>query len=129
MSTKMDRVVLFVEHLNDEESIEDVKYHFENMRYPEFVTVKDIKRTDIGEWDDNHELNKTDATLEQFEKYYPELQTADETELQKELQKERELRMKSEDEKDSLNREVSKLKRELEKFKGLDNILKEHYKG
>ena len=75
MSTKMDRVVLFVKHLEDDLSIEDVVYHLENSlsRFLEFVTVKDIKRADIGKWSDDHELNKITAKIEQYEKYYPEI--------------------------------------------------------
>ena len=126
MSTKMDRVVLYIKHLNDEPSKEEVKELLENIRYLDFIGVKDIKRADIGEWDDDHELNYLSATIEDFEKYFPELNST--TNVSDEITKERDLRMKAEDSLQKKEREVEQLKKKLEKFENLDSILKNHYK-
>lgn len=62
MGTKMHRAIIYIKDLNDDNTTESIKNYLENLRYLEFATVKDIRTTDIGEWDDDHELNLTSAT-------------------------------------------------------------------
>jgi hypothetical protein len=126
MSTKMDRVILYVKHLNDEPSKEEVKDLLEDMRYLDFVNVMDIKRTDIGEWDDDHKLNYLDATMKDYDKYFPELDSK--VNEKDEIAKERDLRMKAEKSFQKKEREVVELKKKLEKFEKLNSVLKDHYK-
>jgi hypothetical protein len=65
-TTKMHRVVLYVKDLNDTNSPEGLKDTFEGQKYPEFVTVGDIQTVDIGEWHDNHPLNKIGSDHESY---------------------------------------------------------------
>lgn len=67
MSTKkMHRVVLYVMELNDKYSPDQLKILFEQMRYPEFVHVGEIKTADIGEWKDEHPLNLPGGDYESY---------------------------------------------------------------
>jgi CBS domain containing-hemolysin-like protein len=44
---------------------DEIKFSLEGI-----VKIADIREADIGEFEDDHELNQTDATMEQHEKYF-----------------------------------------------------------
>lgn len=50
---------------------DDMRYHFDNMRYVNTVVI-DCSTAEIGEWSDDHELNQQSATPEQYRKYFKE---------------------------------------------------------
>ena len=56
-TTKMHRVILYVMDLGNEHTHESLTSELKSIKYPEFVTVGEIKTTDIGEWHDDHPLN------------------------------------------------------------------------
>jgi len=58
---KIEVLVIDFEDLGEE----DAKYQLGNMRHLD-VKVVDSKKVDIGEWDDDHPLNKTKG----WEEYY-----------------------------------------------------------
>lgn len=69
--TTMYRVVAFVKDLNSNAPTkEEVINQIEMNKYPEFIDVLEVDETDIGEWHDEHELNKT-MTTELALKYFP----------------------------------------------------------
>ena len=72
--TKLYRITSYVLDLNgNNPSIDDVVDQIEANRYPEFHYVKEVLETDIGEWDDDHKLNKMSATMKDFDAYFPEI--------------------------------------------------------
>lgn len=121
---KMHRVVVFVKDINNENSQADLKTYFENMRHPEFTSVLDIKTTTIGEYDDDHELNKTKATLAQHEAYFPELKQLSPEKVQQEIQKERELRIKAEDKANDLQSQIRTLEARLKNYQEIEALVK-----
>lgn len=69
--TKLYRVTAYVLDLNgDCPDKKSVIENIEHNRHPEFISVEEVFETDCGEWDDDHELNKTNAP---YEKYFPHL--------------------------------------------------------
>jgi hypothetical protein len=65
--SKMHRVVIYVTDLNGlEHTHESLKQELESLPCPEFVHVGEIKTTDIGEWHDEHPLNKIGANHEEY---------------------------------------------------------------
>lgn len=65
---KMHRIVTYVFDF-EEQPIEDVKAELQQMRHVS-LRVGDVQTVDIGEWDDDHELNKTATTNETFDGYF-----------------------------------------------------------
>ena len=54
-----------------EEHGEDVLIHdIENMKYYS-PNVMDIREADIGEWSDDHPLNKRDTCVEEYKRIFP----------------------------------------------------------
>jgi hypothetical protein len=50
-----------------------IRYHLENTKYPNYCispNVISIKEADIGEWSDDHPLNKLDTPKEQIDSYF-----------------------------------------------------------
>lgn len=73
---KAHKVTLLVLSVNDELSAEEIKSEIENNRYPNdciSVEVHDIESAEIGEWDDDHPLNQTDASNAEWERLFPSL--------------------------------------------------------
>jgi hypothetical protein len=66
MGTKMHRVVLYVKDLNLDNTPEGLSSIFRSNKYPEYLTVGEIKTTDIGEWHDKHPLNFSGANHEEY---------------------------------------------------------------
>jgi UTP:GlnB (protein PII) uridylyltransferase len=124
MGTKMHRAVIYIKDLNSDNSINDIKNELENMRNLEFVTVTDIRSTDIGEWNDDHELNLTDATQEQYESYFPELSNMSTSSLQEKIKEERELRLKAEETVNKMQYQLEQLESKLKKYQELECLVK-----
>lgn len=51
------------------ESLEEMKHFLETIKYLH-PTVMDIKEADIGEWTDDHPLNKRDQAEEYYKKLF-----------------------------------------------------------
>ena len=66
MGTRLRKVVLYVLDLNDPMSEESLKAEFESMRYVDFVKVDSIETADIGQWHDDHPLNKKGGDFEAY---------------------------------------------------------------
>ena len=63
--------ILVVDH--DELGGEEIKEVLENTRYPNHCvapTVMSIVEKDIGEWEDNHPLNKLDTMLVEYKRLF-----------------------------------------------------------
>lgn len=69
---KAYKVTLIVLPINqDVEDEAAVEAAFENLDYPEFVHVLGIESRDIGEWSDDHPLNKTATCDAAYKKLFP----------------------------------------------------------
>jgi hypothetical protein len=67
---KCYKITMYVLDLNGSPSSEEeLKSIIECNKYPEFKHVEKIEVANIGEWDDDHELNKRGAD---YEKYFIE---------------------------------------------------------
>ena len=56
---------------------EGIKYHLENTKYPNWCiapNVISIQEADVGEWSDDHPLNKHDSFTEEYNKLFPKQQ-------------------------------------------------------
>ena len=63
--------LLIVDH--DELGEQEIKDVIENTDFPNHCMnpeVMDIKEAEIGEWDDDHPLNKVETTKEYYEKIF-----------------------------------------------------------
>lgn len=70
------KVTLLVLSLNDELPADEIKSEIENVRYPNdciSVEVHDIETVEIGEWNDNHPLNQTEAAINEWRRLFPSL--------------------------------------------------------
>lgn len=116
--TKMYRVVSYVLDLNgNNESIEDVKNTIQNNRYPEFHRVKEVLETDIGPWSDDHQLNKSAATKEQFDAYFAELDApVGDPWLKQEHQRVRSIMLAQIQKNSTLEQENQRLREEIKKL-------------
>jgi hypothetical protein len=60
--------------INDHDEVGDeIKNIIENQHYPNYCIaplVMDIQSVDIGEWSDDHPLNKFDTMKEEFNKIF-----------------------------------------------------------
>lgn len=57
----------------DELGTEEIKNQMENVKYPNYCLsphIMDIKEADIGEWSDNHPLNKNTTWKEEYKKLF-----------------------------------------------------------
>lgn len=67
---KCYKVEVYVLALNgDFQNKEILTEVLENYRYIEHLHVQDIQETDVGEWHDDHELNKRGAN---YQKFFPD---------------------------------------------------------
>jgi hypothetical protein len=65
-------VLVFVDH--DGLGPEETRSVLENARYPNRCmapTVLDVQTVDVGEWSDDHPLNKTSTQMEEWKKLFP----------------------------------------------------------
>jgi hypothetical protein len=65
---KMHKVTMYVidfEGRSADEIVDEIKFYVDGI-----VRVAEIKEADIGPFEDEHELNQCDATVEQHEKYF-----------------------------------------------------------
>jgi hypothetical protein len=62
---KIEMYVIEFEGLSSEQLIDEIKFRLDGI-----VCIGSVKSADIGEFEDDHELNKRSATVEQHEKYF-----------------------------------------------------------
>ena len=62
---KIEVLVIDIENIGELEIIESLK----NTKYI-YPQVKDVKSVDIGEWSDEHPLNKRDNCEEEYKKLF-----------------------------------------------------------
>ena len=62
---KVELLIIDMENVGESEIVELL----ENIKYI-YPQVKDIKSVDIGEWSDNHPLNKQDTYEEEYKKLF-----------------------------------------------------------
>lgn len=70
---KVHRIVLMVIDF-DQLGAKDVKTTIENIRYPNdciYPSVMGLETVDIGEWSDDHPLNKTATSRAEFARLFP----------------------------------------------------------
>lgn len=121
--TKLYRVVAYALDLNgNAKTKEEVKRQIENNKWPEFLNVKEISETDIGELYDDHELNKLNAP---YEKYFPECSLNQNNEVtNNELIKARTSINELEDRVASLQRHIELTRRENESLQKIKDFVK-----
>jgi hypothetical protein len=64
---KMFKFEVYVLDLENE-GIDDAIYHIQNMKYCHAKVLQSAE-TDVGEWHDDHELNKR-ASIDTYKKYF-----------------------------------------------------------
>jgi hypothetical protein len=65
---KMYKVTMYVidfEGLTAEDLVDEIKFRIDGI-----VRIASLTEADIGEFEDDHELNQQSATMEQHEKYF-----------------------------------------------------------
>ena len=73
MSKKAHKVVLFIVDL-DEVGADDIVTILENQKYPNHCIapdVKSIETVDIGEFGDDHPLNKPETAEKEYDRLFP----------------------------------------------------------
>lgn len=72
--TKLYRIVSYVLDLaGSAPTKKDVEDQLKSNKYPEFLRLIDVRETAIEDYDDNHRLNKTAATQDDFDAYFTEI--------------------------------------------------------
>jgi hypothetical protein len=69
MNAKVYKIILQVTAVGDYQSDEEIRYMLENVRnlYPTIITMES---RDLGEWYDDHPLNKKETNLAEFERLF-----------------------------------------------------------
>ncbi len=69
MNTKVYKIILQVIDFGDYQSDEEIRYRIENVKdlYPTIITMES---RDLGEWYDDHPLNKKETHLAEFERIF-----------------------------------------------------------
>lgn len=94
----------------------------ENYRYIEHLHVQDIQETDIGEWHDDHELNKRGAN---YRKFFPDdYGGPNDIHLKNEYSRVRSIMLQQIERNSILERENRKLHDEVEKLKKIQEFVK-----
>ena len=127
--TSLYRVELYILDLNQQVDLESVKYHLENHRYLDFVTIADLRETDIGKWSDDHPLNFSD-NHHLYPTYFPEILATDKDDpwFKQEHQRIRRIMLQGIKRNQELEREVERLKKEnaqLSKVKDFVTTIKD----
>ena len=67
MNAKVYKIILQVIDFGDYQSDEEIRYRIENVKdlYPTVITMES---RDLGEWYDDHPLNKKETYLAEFER-------------------------------------------------------------
>lgn len=119
---KFYKVEAYVLQLNGTPSSkEELTQELRNNRYLD-INVQDIQETDIGEWDDDHELNKRGAN---YRKFFPDSFPGPEDAcLKSEYQRVRGIMLQQIDRNAILERENRKLIAEIEKLKKVQEFVK-----
>lgn len=63
---KLRKVTLYILDSNDPLTDEDIRWQLSTIKHLPFVNVGEIESADIGEWHDDHELNKRGADHEKY---------------------------------------------------------------
>ena len=119
----MHRVVLYKLDLDEPTSANELKSALENIKYVDFTKVIDIRTTDIGEWDDDHELNKRGTPASAYERYFPELSASPQVQ-NNDLVKLRDEKNLVDLENSNLKYKIQELKRELNQYKEISELVK-----
>lgn len=125
--TKLFRVVAYVLDLNHSSSKEDVVIELEGNRYPEFLSVKDVQEADIGKWNDDHKLNNVNATVADYDKYFPDMNVDSEEKyevLKRHFRATRSELINERQKVGELEYEISELQKELKSFEKIQEFLK-----
>jgi hypothetical protein len=71
MNAKVYKIILQVIDFGDYQSDEEIRYRIEDMKdlYPTVITMES---RDLGEWYDDHPLNKKETYLAEFERIFNE---------------------------------------------------------
>lgn len=123
MGKKMHRVVIYKLDLDDPMPEKELKYLLENIKYVDFTKVMDIRTADIGEWDDDHELNKRDTPASAYERYFPELSASPQVQ-NNDLVKLRDEKNLVDLENNNLKYKIQELKKELNQYKEISELVK-----
>ncbi len=122
---KLFRAVLYTLPLNEKgATAENLKSILQNLRYPEFLHVERVDTTDIGEWSDDHELNKRGAD---YSKYFPQFLPNDSelgSKIVSELNRLQYEVVRLRDNEESILRENYRLKEENDKLAKFKEFLK-----
>lgn len=112
--TKLYRVVAYVLDLNGGTPLKgDVVQQIENNHYPEFIDVQEVREADVGEWDDDHQLNQA-PTMAQYDAYFAELNAPPgDPWLQKEHQRVRSIMLTQITKNGQLQRKIEELEQKL----------------
>lgn len=121
--TKLYRVEAYVLDLNDDcPTKESVIENIECNRHPEFISIEDVQETDVGEWDDDHELNQIGCN---YRKFFPEFNSSpNDTPLKKEYYRVRSIMLAQLEKNSRLETENRELRRELESLKKVKEFVK-----
>jgi len=123
--TSVYRVEMFVLGLNNGyESKDQLKSLLENIRHVEFSHVSEIQETDIGEWDDDHPLNRSGHD-KVYRSLFPEKYPEQSNRLVDELERMRVAMIDYVRTIEDLNDKVQERDTKLSKYKKLEKIMKD----
>lgn len=125
-STPLHRVVLFITNIEDIPE-DEVKILLEDNRHLG-INIKDFKTSLIQDWDDDHVLNQTKATLQDFESFFPELKVAGSTDdktqdLLKDFNDLKKLHLQAVDELKNQTHKVKELETKLAKYADIKSLV------
>lgn len=118
----MFRVVMYVKNLNgDFRNQQDIIDIIQNYKYLPFIHISEVLETDIGKWDDDHELNKRDGD---YAKYFPDAEYhPDPSFAIKEYKRTRTIMLKTIKELGEAYSEINKLKEKLTKLEKVETFM------
>lgn len=120
--TKMYRLEVYVMDLNSQ--FRDEKDLIDHMEYKtDFLDVDSVDCVDIGEWHDDHPLNKTDCSkAPYFPEYFGEVNEEDPW-VKTELKRRKKIMMKAINDCSRLESENYKLKKEIKQLESFRDLL------
>lgn len=124
---KMYRAIVYCKPLNGyPATMKDFELAFNHIRNIEFLTVKDVRETDIGPWTDDHALNKISANQAVYDSYFAELDTVDEADpwFKQEHKRVRSIMIAQIEKNTRLEQENAALKRKIEGLEKVQEFIK-----
>jgi len=118
----MFRVVMYVKNLNNDfRNQQDLIDTIQNYKYLSFINIAEVLETDIGEWHDDHELNKRDAD---YAKYFPDAEYHPDPSFNvKEYKRVKTIMLKTIKELSDAYSEISKLKEKVAKLEKVETFM------